>query len=84
MAITILALMFGAWSGPHRSVSNLSRWATRLGLRHLPGGIERRATDRWVFRGGIVSLVLLLVLAWLVPSATPPELPAAVPANIPA
>ena len=28
--------MFGAWTGPHRSVSNLSRWATRLHIRRVP------------------------------------------------
>jgi hypothetical protein len=68
------ALMFGAWSGPHRSVSNLSRWGTRFGIRRLPAGFERRATDRWVFRGGLVSLVLLLALAWLIPSGQSPEI----------
>ena len=68
------ALMFGAWSGPHRSVSNLSRWATRFGIRRLPAGFERRATDRWAFRGGLVSLVLLLVIAWLIPSGQSPEI----------
>jgi hypothetical protein len=67
------ALMFGAWSGPHRSVSNLSRWATRLGIRRLPAGFERRTTDRWVFRGGLVALVLLLAIAWFIPSGQSPE-----------
>ena len=76
-ALVTGALMFGAWSGPHRSVSNLSRWATRLGIRRLPRGFERRATDRWVFRGGLVTLALLLAVAWLGPSAQPPVAPVA-------
>lgn len=76
VALATGALMFGAWSGPHRSVSNLSRWATRFGIRRLPRGFERPATDRWVFRGGLVSLVLLLAIPWLVPSGQAPEAPA--------
>jgi hypothetical protein len=75
-ALVTGALMYGAWSGPHRSVSNLSRWATRFGIRRLPRGVERPATDRWAFRGGLVLLVLLLAIAWLVPSGQPPEAPA--------
>jgi hypothetical protein len=80
-ALVTGVLMFGAWSGPHRSVSNLSRWATRLGIRRLPRGFERRTTDRWVFRGGLVTLALLLAVAWLVPSARSPEPPIAPPVN---
>jgi hypothetical protein len=73
------ALMFGAWTGPHRSVSNLSRWATWFGFRSLPGWLNARAADRWAFRGGLATLVLLLAVAWLVPSRRAPEAPAAVP-----
>jgi hypothetical protein len=75
-ALATGALMFGAWSGPHRSVSNLSRWATRSGIRSLPRGFERPATDRWVFRGGLVALVLLVAIAWLIPSGQAPKTPA--------
>ncbi|MEA3002369.1 MAG: hypothetical protein QOH81_1157 [Sphingomonadales bacterium] len=78
-ALVTGALMFGAWSGPHRSVSNLSRWATRLRIRPIPAWLSARAADRWVFRGGIVSLVLLLAVAWLMPSPPPPGAPLALP-----
>ena len=64
--------MFGAWTGPHRSVSNLSRWATRLRIRRVPDWLNARAADRWAFRGGLVTLVLLLAVAWLVPSQQAP------------
>ncbi len=73
-ALATGALMFGAWSGPHRSVSNLSRWATRFGIRRLPRGFERPATDRWVFRGGLAAVGLLLAMAWLVPSGQSPDI----------
>ena len=67
-AIIVGAVMAGAWTGPHRSVSNLSRWATRLHIRRVPVWLSARAADRWAFRGGIVALVLLLAVAWLIPS----------------
>lgn len=72
-AIIVGVVMAGAWTGPHRSVSNLSRWATRLHIRRVPAWLSARAADRWAFRGGIVALVLLLAVAWLIPS--PPEMP---------
>jgi len=71
-AIIVGAVMAGAWTGPHRSVSNLSRWATRLHIRRIPVWLSARAADRFAFRGGIVALVLLLAVAWLIPS--PPEM----------
>ena len=60
-AVIAGALMFGAWTGPHRSVSNLSRWAMRLHIRARSGmaqsagrgpvGVSRRAGhDRGVAR----------------------------------
>ena len=52
--------MFGAWTGPHRSVSNLSRWAMRLRIRAVPEWLRARAADRWAFRGGLVTIVVLL------------------------
>lgn len=61
-------LMFGAWTGPHRAVSNLSRWAVRLRVRHLPGWLTRRSADRWAFRGGLLAMVLLLGVVWFIPS----------------
>ena len=70
-AVIAGAVMFGAWTGPHRSVSNLSRWATRLHIRLLPAWLRARAADRWAFRGGLVTLVLLLAAAWLIPSQLP-------------
>jgi hypothetical protein len=73
-AIIVGAVMAGAWTGPHRSVSNLSRWATRLHIRRVPDWLIKRAADRWAFRGGIVALVLLLAVAWLIPSPLP-EMP---------
>jgi hypothetical protein len=73
-AIVVGAVMAGAWTGPHRSVSNLSRWAVRLHIRRVPDWLIRRSADRWAFRGGIVALVLLLAVAWLTPSP-PPEAP---------
>jgi hypothetical protein len=73
-AIIVGVVMAGAWTGPHRAVSNLSRWAVRLHIRRVPDWLIKRAADRWAFRGGIVSLVLLLAVAWLIPSP-PPEVP---------
>lgn len=70
-AIIVGAVMAGAWSGPHRSVSNLSRWAVRLRIRRVPDWLIRRSADRFAFRGGLVALVLLLAAAWLVPSPQP-------------
>jgi hypothetical protein len=67
------ALMFGAWTGPHRSVSNLSRWAIRLRIRSVPQWLKARAADRWAFRGGLVTIVVLLGIAWLVPSQPVPD-----------
>lgn len=80
-AVIAGGVMFAAWTGPHRSVSNLSRWATRLGVRRVPAWLSARAADRWAFRSGLVSLVLLLAVAWLIPwpRARAPETPAAVP-----
>ncbi|MEA2983257.1 MAG: hypothetical protein QOF91_883 [Alphaproteobacteria bacterium] len=66
-------LMYGAWTGPHQSVSNLSRWAVRLRIRRIPGWLKARAADRWAFRGGLVTLVLLLAAAWLVPAQRTPD-----------
>ena len=74
-AIIVGAMMAGAWSGPHRSVSNLSRWAVRLRIRRVPDWLIRRSADRFAFRGGLVALVLLLAVAWLVPSSPPVEVP---------
>jgi hypothetical protein len=73
-AIIVGAVMAGAWTGPHRSVSNLSRWAVRVRIRRVPDWLVRRSADRFAFRGGLVALVLLLAVAWLVPSP-PPEAP---------
>jgi hypothetical protein len=75
------AVMFGAWTGPHQSVSNLSRWAVRLRSPWIPGWLIPRAADRWAFRGGLVSLVVLLALAWLMPSQRPSEVPPQAPDN---
>jgi hypothetical protein len=74
-AIIVGAVMAAAWSGPHRSVSNLSRWAVRLRIRRVPDWLVRRSADRFAFRGSLVALVLLLALAWLVPSPPPAEMP---------
>ncbi len=74
-AIVTGVLMFGAWTGPHRSISNLSRWAMHLGIRPVPAWLSARAADRWAFRGGIATLVLLLAVAWLVPSQPVLETP---------
>jgi len=74
-AIVAGSLMFGAWTGPHRSVSNLSRWATRLRIP-VPEWLKARAADRWAFRGGLVTIVLLLGAAWLTPSQRMSDAPA--------
>ena len=42
-AIIVGVVMAGAWTGPHRSVSNLSRWATRLHIRRVPAWLSARA-----------------------------------------
>jgi hypothetical protein len=73
-AFLVGAVMVGAWTGPHRSVSNLSRWAVRLHIRRLPDWLIKRSADRLAFRAGMVAVVLLLAVAWLVPSA-PPDVP---------
>jgi hypothetical protein len=78
-ALVTGAVMFGAWTGPYRSVSNLSRWATRLRIRPVPAWLSDRTADQWAFRGGLVALVLLLAAAWLIPSQQSPEVPVAVP-----
>ena len=57
------AVMFGAWSGPFRSISNLSRWAMRFRIRPVPAWFSNPDADRWAFRGGLGVLVLLLVAA---------------------
>lgn len=74
-AVIAGALMFGAWTGPHQSVSNLSRWATRLHIRPVPEWLKARAADRWAFRGGLITVVVLLGIAWLVPSQRVPDVP---------
>jgi hypothetical protein len=74
-AIIVGAVMAGAWFGPHRSVSNLSRWLVRLRIRRIPDWLIRRSADRLAFRSGLAALVLLLALAWLVPSPPPAEMP---------
>jgi hypothetical protein len=75
VAVLAGGLMFGAWTGPHRSISNLSRWATRLHICPVPEWLKARAADRWAFRGGLVTIVLLLGIAWLIPSQRVPDVP---------
>jgi len=56
-AVTVcLGTLAGAWTGPHRSVSNLSRWATRLHIHRIPVWLSARAADRFAFRGPITTL----------------------------
>jgi hypothetical protein len=81
VALVTGGIMFGAWTGPHRSVSNLSRWATRLHIRPVPEWLKARAADRWAFRGGLVTIVLLLAVAWFSPSQRLPDAPAGIPGN---
>jgi hypothetical protein len=76
-ALIVGAVMAAAWTGPHRSVSNQSRWAVRLRIRRVPDWLVRRSADRFVFRSGLVALVLLLAAAWLVPPPPPPPPPQA-------
>ena len=64
-AVIAGTLMFGAWTGPHRSVSNLSRWATRLHMRAVPEWLKARAADQWAFRGGLVTILVLIGIAGL-------------------
>ena len=80
-ALVAGALMFGAWTGPHRSVSNLSRWVTWFGLRSLPAWLNARAADRWAFRGGLVAIVLLLGAVWFIPSQRAPDAPVSAPSD---
>ena len=72
-------LMFAAWTGPHQSVSNISRWAMRLRIRHIPFWLSARNADRWAFRGGLVAIVLLLGAVWFIPSPRPPDAPVGTP-----
>jgi hypothetical protein len=84
--LLISAVMLGAWSGPFRSVSNLSRWAIGFGIRPVPEWLSHRDADRWAFRGGLGAVVVLLVLPWLVPSHPstdgPGNLPEASPSAV--
>jgi len=73
------AVMLGAWSGPFRSVSNLSRWTTRLGIRPVPAWLSNPDADRWAFRGGLGAIALLLVLPWLIPSQPSIDVPGNLP-----
>ena len=73
------AVMLGAWSGPFRSVSNLSRWAMRFGIRPVPEWLSHRDADRWAFRGGLGAVALLLVLPWLIPSQPSTDAPGSLP-----
>lgn len=79
----ISAVMFGAWSGPFRSVSNLSRWAMRLGFRPVPEWLSHPDADRWAFRGGLGAVALLLLLPWLVPSQPSTDAPGNLPESSP-
>jgi hypothetical protein len=72
-AVLTGAVMFGAWTGPHRSVSNLSRWAARVRIRTMPVWLTDRSADRWACRGGLVVLVILAVLPWVVSSQGPQQ-----------
>jgi hypothetical protein len=74
-------LMFAAWTGPHQSVSNISRWAMRLRIRHIPFWLSARDADRWAFRGGLVAIVLLLVAVWFIPSHQSPDTPVSAPGD---
>jgi hypothetical protein len=74
-------LMFAAWTGPHQSVSNISRWAMRLRIRHIPFWLSARDADRWAFRGGLVAIVLLLGAAWFIPSHQTPDAPVSAPSD---
>src|SRR4051812_14165292 len=78
-AIVAGAVMFFAWTGPFRIVSNLSRWAIRLHVRSVPPWLSARAADRWAFRGGLATFVLLLAVAWFVPWRQASDAPAVVP-----
>ena len=73
MAAVTGAVMFGAWTGPHRMVSNLSRWAMRLRIRTIPAWLVDRSADRWAFRGGLVVFALLAVLPWVMFSQAPQQ-----------
>jgi hypothetical protein len=77
------AVMLGAWSGPFRSVSNLSRWAMRLHIRPVPAWLSNPDADRWAFRSGLGVVALLLVAPWLVPLEPTPNVPANPPAASP-
>jgi|SRR5215203_6106405 len=74
-AVIAGTLMFGAWTGPHRSVSNLSRWATRLHIPVVPQWLKARAADRWAFRGGLVTVLVLLGIAGLTLSQREGDVP---------
>ena len=58
-ALAAGALMYGAWTGPHRSVSNLSRWVGRFGVRRVPAWLERRAVEREISAGQLVHRPVL-------------------------
>ena len=74
-------LMFAAWTGPHQSVSNISRWAMRLRIRDIPFWLSARDADRWAFRGGLVAMVLLLGAVWFIPPHRSPDAPVSAPGD---
>jgi hypothetical protein len=87
------ALMYAAATGPNEMVSNLSRWARRLGWRRAPAWLLGRGVDRTTVRGGAAIYALLLIAggAWLLwpsqpasVSRNPPSSPALAPVALPA
>jgi hypothetical protein len=74
-------LMLAAWTGPHQSISNISRWAMRLRIRHIPFWLSARDADRWAFRGGLVAIVALLGAVWFIPSYRSPDAPVGAPSD---
>jgi hypothetical protein len=60
--------MWAARTGPEQAISNLSKWATLVGVRHIPAWLRDRTIDRIVYRWGwvaIVALVVIGVFGWI-------------------
>ena len=64
----ILALIIGAASvGPEAAVSNLSKWASMLGVHDLPTWLITKAIDRTAIISSTALLVVYVIVVWVIP-----------------
>jgi hypothetical protein len=54
-----------ARTGPDEAASTLSKWADRIGVKHVPAWLRDRGADRVVFRwAGVATVVFLVAAIW--------------------